>query len=90
MKKRKNQHKIDTLTLQNPVAKFAYQFNKSHSFCDKSKYRRNAKHKKQEASLMILSIQTIREAFCYLMAWEVNAGYQQSGDVRHKVGCFCG
>ncbi|MDP2903744.1 MAG: hypothetical protein Q8N96_11665 [Methylovulum sp.] len=68
MKKRKNQHHLDFKkecpALQNPVAKFAHQSNKAHSFCDKSKYRRNAKHRKQEASPMIL-IRTIGEAFCF-------------------------
>lgn len=64
MKKRKNQHKIDCIPLQNPVAKFAYQFNKAHSFCDKSKYRRNAKHRKQEASPIVL-ISAIGEASCF-------------------------
>ena len=50
MKKRKNPRKIDGVPGQNPVAKFARQFNKALIFCDKNKYRRNAKHKKQEAS----------------------------------------
>lgn len=64
MKKRKNQHKIDCVSLQNPVAKFAHQFNKAQVFCDKSKYRRNAKHRKQEASLIILN-RIMRAAFCF-------------------------
>jgi len=67
MKKRKNQHKLDyqkdCTPLQNPVAKFAHQFNKAHSFCDKSKYRRNSKHRKQEASPIVLT-RAIGEAFC--------------------------
>jgi hypothetical protein len=66
MKKRKNllasnplqmgrTNKIDCVPVQNPVAKFAHQFNKAHVFEDKNKYRRNAKHKKQEASLIALT-----------------------------------
>ncbi len=66
MKKRKNQRNIDfenkSSTLQNPVAKFAHQFNKAHSFFDKSKYRRNSKHRKQEASPMTLT-RIMGEAF---------------------------
>ena len=50
MKKRKNPNKIDCVPNQNPVAKFAHQFNKAHVFEDKNKYRRNAKHRKQEVS----------------------------------------
>ena len=49
MKKRKNPNKIDCVPIQNPVAKFAHQFNKAHVFEDKNKYHRNAKHRKQEA-----------------------------------------
>ncbi|MFZ2172031.1 MAG: hypothetical protein WAW61_20615 [Methylococcaceae bacterium] len=48
MKKRKKPNKIACIPVQNPVAKFAHHFNKAHIFCDKSKYRRNVKHKKQE------------------------------------------
>ena len=33
------------ISLNNPVAKFAYQFNKSSIFKDKTKYQRNAKHR---------------------------------------------
>jgi hypothetical protein len=55
MKNRKNPNKIDSVPIQNPVAKFAHQFNKAHVFEDKNKYRRNAKHRKQEASPMALS-----------------------------------
>ena len=65
MKKRKNPNKIDCVPIQNPVAKFAHQFNKAFVFEDKNKYRRNAKHKKQEASPIAL-VRTIREASCFL------------------------
>jgi hypothetical protein len=65
MKKRKNPNKIDRVPIQNPVAKFAHQFNKAHVFEDKNKYRRNAKHRKQEASPIAL-VRVIREASCIL------------------------
>lgn len=61
MKKRKNPDKIDCIPIQNPVAKFAHQFNKAHFFEDKNKYQRNTKHRKQEASL-ITPLRVIREA----------------------------
>ncbi|MCF7986094.1 MAG: hypothetical protein K9L60_00880 [Methylovulum sp.] len=66
MKRRKNQHRKESMQPQkpNPVAKFAHQFNKSHCFSDKSKYRRNAKHKRQEASLMALFNKIISEVTC--------------------------
>ncbi len=64
MKKRNNPKKIDCVPIQNPVAKFAHQFNKALIFVNKNKYQRNAKHRKQEASLIILS-RIIREAFYY-------------------------
>jgi len=51
MKKRKNPQLPEQVTLQNPVAKFARQFNKAGVFADKNQYRRNAKHRKQEVSL---------------------------------------
>ena len=60
MKKLKNPNKIDCIPIQNPVAKFAHQFNKAHVFADKNQYQRNAKHRKQEASL-IAPIRVIRE-----------------------------
>ena len=55
MKKRKNPNKLDCVPIQNPVAKFARQFNKAHVFADKNHYRRNAKHRKQEASPITLA-----------------------------------
>ena len=54
MKKRNIPEKIETVPINNLVAKFAHQFNKAHVFEDKNKYRRNAKHRKQEASLITL------------------------------------
>ncbi|MGZ8958576.1 MAG: DUF7230 family protein [Methylosarcina sp.] len=49
MKKRRNLKEIAITPLQNPVAKYAPLFNKAQTFTDKSKYRRKAKHAKQEA-----------------------------------------
>ena len=65
MKKRKNPNKIDGVPIQNPVAKFAHQFNKARVFEDKNKYRRNVKHRKQEASPIAL-VRVIREVSCIL------------------------
>jgi hypothetical protein len=53
MKKRKNMNKIGEIPNQNPVAKFAHQFNKAQVFSDKSKYSRKAKHGKQEVSPLV-------------------------------------
>ena len=55
MKKRKNMNKIESIVLQNPVAKFAHQFNKAHIFAERNKYNRKTKHAKQEASTFILT-----------------------------------
>jgi hypothetical protein len=82
MKKRKNllasgpllmcrANRMEGDPIQNPVAKFAHKFNKAHVFEDKNSYRRKAKHRKQEASLMVL-IRVIGEASC------VNAVYTLS------------
>ena len=38
--------KTEGVPIQNPVAKFAHQFNKAHVFEDKNSYRRKAKHRK--------------------------------------------
>jgi len=66
MKKRKNQRQLDGLPQQNPVAKFAHQFNKTQAFCDKTHYRRKAKHTKQEASASIFSKIMFAQAFCFI------------------------
>ena len=65
MKNRKKPNKIDCVPIQNPVAKFAHQFNKAHVFEDKNKYHRNAKHRKQDTSPIIL-IRVIGEVSCAL------------------------
>ncbi len=46
MKKRNKTKKIECVSVQNPVAKFAHQFNKALVYADKIQYRRNAKHRK--------------------------------------------
>ncbi len=73
MKKLKNPNKIDCIPIQNPVAKFAHQFNKAHVFEDKRKYRRNEKHRKQEVSPIAL-IRVIGEASCALHIASRNLG----------------
>ena len=65
MKKRKNMNKIEDAPKQNPVAKFAYQFNKAKIFSDKSKYNRKDKHEEQEASQSVLP-RTDWEASCQI------------------------
>jgi hypothetical protein len=51
MKKRNKSAMQDSVPQHNPVAKFAPAFNKALVFADKTQYKRNAKHKKQEVSL---------------------------------------
>ena len=65
MKKRNNTKKIECVSVQNPVAKFAHQFNKALVYADKIQYRRNAKHRKQEVSLSILN-RVIKEVSCLM------------------------
>ncbi len=62
MKKRKKSKHLQTPVTPNPVAKFAHQFNKSHQFDDKTKYRRRNKHKGQEPFAMCL-LNTLQMAF---------------------------
>lgn len=49
MKKRKMSKALDAKCIKNPVAKFAFQFNKAQVFKDKTKYQRTAKHKGKDA-----------------------------------------
>ncbi|KAF3977223.1 MAG: hypothetical protein HFP77_07960 [Methylococcales symbiont of Iophon sp. n. MRB-2018] len=60
MKKRKNSKILEFIHSKNPVAKFAFQFNKAQTFKDKTKYQRNAKHKSRE-SFLILSNKNIKK-----------------------------
>ena len=74
MKKRSNPNKIDCVPIQNPVAKFAHQFNKAHVFEDKNKYRRSAKHRKQEAVPMALVVRVIGITSCFSVKNRVMQG----------------
>lgn len=52
-KHRKHKQKaIKEPVLQNPVAKYARQFNKAQVFKDKTKYQRKAKHQGMEPFIM--------------------------------------
>ena len=42
MKKRKQSKALETKQIKNPVAKFAFQFNKTQVFKDKTKYQRSS------------------------------------------------
>lgn len=69
MKKRKKPNNNERIIIQNPVAKFAAQFNKAHIFCDKNHYRRNPKHRKQEASPIALINRVIGEVSCGVLVY---------------------
>ncbi|MCX7098405.1 MAG: hypothetical protein NTV43_10945 [Methylococcales bacterium] len=86
MKKRKNPHKIDCVALQNPVAKYARQFNKAQVYADKNSYRRNAKHRKQEASLITL-FKVIKEAAWFMASFAHNA-YARPDNAVKKLGMW--
>jgi hypothetical protein len=45
MKKQKRDQGLPPLSVKNPVAKFAHQFNKAQVFADKRRYQRQAKHR---------------------------------------------
>jgi hypothetical protein len=66
MKKQKKTKTPEAVSLQNPVAKYARQFNKAHIFADKNQYRRQSKHRKQEVSLTAC-IRVFKETFCFLL-----------------------
>ncbi len=70
MKKRKNQP-LPEEAIRNPVAKFAHQFNKAQVFEDKRQYRRNNKHRKQEAPLITFIQKVISETSCGFMSFDV-------------------
>jgi hypothetical protein len=53
MKKSKKRRLLKNIIVQNPVAKFAHQFNKPLIFKDKTKYSRKAKHKTEEVSPIV-------------------------------------
>ena len=63
MKKTKKSKRPDVEKIQNPVAKFAFQFNKAQTFKDKTKYQRQAKHKGQEPFAIQLFLNFIAKGF---------------------------
>jgi len=66
MKKRSNKNGRGNIPDLNPVAKYAHQFNKAHTFKDNSKYTRKAKHAKQEVFPIFL-INGIGETSCFCL-----------------------
>ena len=54
MKKRKQSKALETRQIKNPVAKFAFLFNKAQVFKDKTKYQRKAKHQGKEPFPIVL------------------------------------
>ncbi len=57
MKKRKISKALESKSIKNPVAKFAFQFNKAQVFKDKTKYQRAAKHKEWEMNNLYIMAQ---------------------------------
>ena len=55
MKKTKKLKELLVKQIKNPVAKFAFQFNKAQVFKDKTKYQRTVKHKGKEPFPMLFS-----------------------------------
>jgi hypothetical protein len=66
VKKNKKRQLLEKIIVQNPVAKFAHQFNKTLVFKDKTKYSRKAKHKTEEAFPIALNDRVIREASFFI------------------------
>ncbi len=66
MKKTKESKALEINRLKNPVAKFAFQFNKAQVFKDKTKYQRKMKHKGKEP-FPILFFDIIRKGFCFFI-----------------------
>lgn len=62
MKKNNKSKKHEERVIKNPVAKFAFHFNRSKVFNDKTKYQRNNKHKGKE-SFPIVSLDPIGKDF---------------------------
>lgn len=66
MKKSKIKSKSEGADLKNPVAKFAFQFNKAQAFGDKSKYKRKFKHGRQEDFPVVFFQRIIWKSSCFL------------------------
>lgn len=65
MKKTKKTKGIAKILIKNPVAKFAFQFNKALVYRDKSKYQRKAKHNAKEPFPMVM-FASIGKGSCFL------------------------
>ncbi len=68
MKKTNKANRSGGRMLNNPVAKFAHQFNKAQVYKDKSKYLRKIKHKNQEPFPMLLTVLEKVAGFLVLLA----------------------
>lgn len=66
MKKRKKSKGLAPATFNNPVAKYAHQFNKAQVLKDKSKYQRHNKHKAKEPFPMVL-LNIIGKGSCHFI-----------------------
>jgi len=70
MKKMKKSKGLAENLVKNPVAKFAYQFNKAQVYKDKTKYQRSAKHKGKEPFPMMLSV-VLEKVFSLLFCFKI-------------------
>ncbi len=70
MKKNKKLNGLEARPIKNPVAKFAFKFNKAKVFIDKTKYQRNNKHKGKEPFPMALFSLALLENVSFLTAWK--------------------
>ncbi len=69
MKKTNKANRSGGRMLNNPVAKFAHQFNKAQVYKDKSKYLRKIKHKNQEPfPILLLTVLEKVAGFSVLLA----------------------
>jgi hypothetical protein len=72
MKKRKNNSEMGAFESQNPVAKFAFRFNKAQVYCDKRKYNRKSKQGKQEIFPVVLCNRMTGKIFSMDKASSIN------------------
>lgn len=66
MKKMKKLKAVEARLKKNPVAKFAFKFNKARVFNDKTKYQRKNKHKGKEPFPMVLFNLALLEKVSFL------------------------
>ncbi|MCQ8104115.1 hypothetical protein NP590_08370 [Methylomonas sp. SURF-2] len=64
MRKQNKAKGLNELSLKNPVAKFAHQFNKTQVYKDKRRYQRKAKHSGLEP-FSIVSLETIEKGSAF-------------------------